>query len=75
MDEQLLDMINRRFDSLDDTLKDLNTTMKDHVEKDERYWLKIDQQQAQISLMKWLLGGGAGAALIAWFIDKKFLGH
>jgi hypothetical protein len=75
MDEQVLAMMRDRFDSLDETLKTMNASLTTHVEKDERYWLKIDQQQAQISLIRWLCGGGAGAALVAWIVEKKFGGH
>lgn len=75
MDDQVLAMMRDRFDALDEKLTAMTAALQAHHEKDERYWLKIDQQQAQISLMRWLLGGGAGAALIAWIVERKFLGH
>lgn len=75
MDEQVLEMMRDRFDAIDDTLKALNTNLREHTEKDDRYWLKIDQQAAQIGLIKWIFGGGAFAAVVVWYMDKKFGGH
>lgn len=75
MDQQLLALMRDRFDAIDTTLKDLNESLKAHTEKDDRYWLKIDQQAAQISLIRWICGGGAFAAFVAWVIEKKFGGH
>lgn len=76
MDErmQVIELLRDRFDKLDTELNDLHTTLKDHTKIDERYWGKIDQQEAQLSLVKWVSSGVSGSALIAW-LYAKFGGH
>ena len=69
MDEQLLELMRDRFDRLDNEMTSLNTTLKEHTEMDQRYWQKIDQQEAQISLIKWLGGSISMSGLLGWLFS------
>ena len=74
MDNQLFEMLTKRFDSQDETLKEIKDSFKEHLEKDETYWRKIDVQDGQITLLKVLLGSSSLTALITgiwlWFSTK-----
>ena len=70
MDEQIVELLRDRFDNLDRELKTINETIKDHVDTDTRYWKKIDQQEAQLSVVKWLTSGAAGTGLLAWLYNQ-----
>lgn len=81
MDEQVVDLIrdqfasmNGKIDSMGKTVHDkidgLSVTMREHVNKDDAYWKKIDAQQAQIGVIGYLLSlSGLGAAF-AWAYHK-----
>jgi hypothetical protein len=69
VDTQILDMLRDRFDSLDSKMEDLNVTMANHVEKDERYWLKIEAAEGQINLIRWLGGSLSISGLAAWLFS------
>lgn len=70
MDDNLLDLLRDRFDNLDKTLTTLNDTLKTHVEKDERYWQKIDKAEGQITLLKWVGGTISGGGLLGWLFTN-----
>lgn len=70
MDEQLLELMRDRFDRLDTELSSLNVALRDHTKMDEQYWKKIDANEAQISLLKWIGGGVSGSALMGWLLQK-----
>lgn len=74
MDDQLIEMIRDRFDDMGAKLDDAARHLKEHVDTDARYWRLIDEQQAQISLLRWMTGGGATTALATW-LYSKFGGH
>lgn len=73
MDDQAFQLLMSRFDIIDGTLSDMKKSFNDHVTKDETYWGKIDQQEAQISVFKWITSGLSGSALVAWLYEK--FGH
>ena len=73
MDDQLVAMIRDRFNKVDADNEILIHDLKEHTDKDAVYWRKIDEQHAQIGLMKWLIGTSAGSAALAWLYSK--LGH
>ena len=73
MDKQVVDMIRDRFDKVDIALEEVRTTFDKHSEKDEVYWRRVDQRDAQLSVFKWITGGMSGSALLAWIYEK--LGH
>ena len=84
MDDQLFSLLMKRFDSQEEMIKNrsdaqdtmlqsIATNLQEHTGKDERYWKKIDDQYAQMRLVKWLGGSGVGVSLAAWLWQK--LGH
>jgi hypothetical protein len=66
MDDQLLKLLLGRFDHLDMTLNEMKDTFKEHTAKDEVYWKRLDAQEAQLGLVKWVGGGIGGSGLVAW---------
>ncbi|MFN3075373.1 MAG: hypothetical protein ABT940_00555 [Alphaproteobacteria bacterium] len=73
MDDQAFKLLMSRFDTIDSTLNDMKQSFDAHVVKDEGYWLRLDQQEAQISAFKWITSGLSGSALLAWVYEK--FGH
>ena len=73
LNQQLFDMLRDRFDVIDASIKDVKSLIEVHTEKDEHYWKMIDDQQAQLRMVKWLSTGLSGSALTAWLWNK--LGH
>lgn len=73
MDNQAFELLMARFDKLDQTLSDMGEAFDQHVAKDEKYWIRLDQQEAQISVFKWITSGLSGSAIIAWLYEK--FGH
>ena len=67
MDDHIVELLRDRFDRLDKELAALNTTLKDHTVLDVMYWKKIDENEAQLSVFKWMTGSISGSALAAWF--------
>lgn len=74
MDDQLIELIRDRFDSVDAKLNQQQASFELHAQNDEKYWKLIDEQQAQLSLIKWISSGLSGSALLAW-LYTKFGGH
>lgn len=73
MDDQLINMIRDQFKVMNDKVDGLHDAVKEHVEKDERYWSKIDQQDGQMTLLKFLLGPGI-VGFFGWLYNQ-FLRH
>lgn len=73
-DDQILELLRDRFDKVDKDLSKLADDLSDHYEKDERYWGMIDEQQAQLKLIKRVAAGGGGAALFTWLATKFGIG-
>ncbi len=73
MDDQAFKLLMSRFDTIDSTLNEMKTAFNDHVVKDEGYWLRLDKQEAQVSVFKWITSGLSGSAIIAWLYEK--FGH
>ena len=67
MDDHIVELLRDRFDRLDAELSSLNTTLKEHTTLDALYWKKIDETEAQVSLLKWLSGSLLLSSLLAWF--------
>lgn len=74
MDEQLLELMRDRFDRLDTELSSLNVALRDHTKMDEQYWKKIDANEAQIGVLKWLFSGVSASGVLAW-IYTNFAKH
>ena len=74
MEQSTLTLIVSRFDKIDKDLFALGQRLTEHTEKDERYWSMLDQQQAQLSLIKWAFGSTtlAGILLLAY---NRLSGH
>ncbi len=72
MDNQLFELLVDRFDRQDKVLMEIKDTIKEHVEKDEKYWKKIDVQEGQIKLLKGM-GTGFIAVLgyLEWWLFKR----
>lgn len=67
MNDQLFEMLRDRLDSIDNRLGDIRETLNDHIAKDETYWQKIDVQEGQIDLLKWMFGGTITTTIGAFF--------
>lgn len=71
MDPQIFKLINARSDRQDESLDRIEHILVQHIDKDERYWKKIDVQEGQVDLLKWLFGGTITTLLgsaVAWII-------
>lgn len=68
---ELVDMIRDRFTYQDEMLKDLVTSLKEHIKTDQEYWKKIDVQQGQINLLK-AIGGSSVLTAFGAYIWSKF---
>jgi hypothetical protein len=44
--------------------------MRDHIEKDEAYWRRLDDQRAQLRLIKWVGGSGVLGSVALWLWQK-----
>lgn len=73
VEQQVVDMIRDQFRLMNEKVDGLHEIVQTHVDKDERYWAKIDQQEGQLMAVKLLLGPGI-AAFIGW-IYNQFLKH
>ncbi|MFN3075963.1 MAG: hypothetical protein ABT940_03595 [Alphaproteobacteria bacterium] len=73
MDEQAFKLLMSRFDHIDDSLAGMKQAFDDHVVKDEGYWLRLDKQEAQVGVFKWITSGLSGSAILAWLYEK--FGH
>lgn len=62
LDTQLFSMIKDRFDSVDAKLDAAKCSFDEHAEKDAVYWRVLDEQQAQLSLIKRVFWGGVSLA-------------
>lgn len=69
MDEYVIQMIRDRFNQVDRDNQEMLDCVRDHIKKDELYWKKIDRNEANIGLLKWLAGSGLGTATAAWFYN------
>lgn len=72
--ELIRDTIKQGFDLTNQKIDTMTASFHDHVEKDEQYWKTIDEQRAQLRLIKYLGGGGIGTAIGAWLYNT-FLKH
>lgn len=62
MDSQLFDMMKARFDNVDAKLDAAKESFDAHAATDASYWKVLDEQQAQLSLIKRLFWGGVSLA-------------
>lgn len=70
MDEHVVGMIRDSLERLEGTCQGIREDMQAHITKDEAYWQKIDQQEGQLSLIKWLSGGLSISGLGAWLFSQ-----
>ena len=70
MDDQVVDMLRDHLGRIEDTCMGIREDLKSHTEKDAEYWQKIDEQQGQISLIKWLGGSLSLSGLGAWLFTN-----
>ena len=68
MDEQIVDLLRDQFKDVHDKMDNLSRNVQNHVEKAERYWAKLDQQEGQMSVWKWLTTPGL-AGFFAWLYN------
>lgn len=57
VNEQLFEMMNKRFDSVDEALRDAKDAFAKHSEDDQKYWRILDEQQVQIGVIKRVFWG------------------
>ena len=68
--ELIRDAIKDGFAHTNQKIDELTESFQSHVGKDENYWRKMDEQQAQLRLVKWLGGTGLGASGVMWILNK-----
>ena len=68
MDEYVFKFIDSKFNEIRQDLHDIKVSLKAHIEKDEHYWRKIDAQEAQLNLIKYLFSGTTiiGILTVGW---------
>lgn len=62
MDSQLFDMMKARFDNVDAKLDAAKESFDAHAATDASYWKALDEQQAQLLLIKQMFWGGVSLA-------------
>ena len=84
MNEQMVDLMRDQFklvhdkidtmnEAVNSKIDDMRAAVNVHVDEDRQYWRSIDEQKAQFGLIKWLLSGVSGSAILAWLYSK--FGH
>lgn len=68
MDEHTVNLIRDQLAAINRNTEALHRVVSEHVQKDERYWQKIDEQRGQVSTLKWLLGPGI-AGFFGWLYN------
>ncbi len=66
MDEEIIGLIRDRLDQLQETCEGVRDDIKEHARVDAEYWRKLDAQQGQLDLIKWVGGGLSLSGLMAW---------
>ena len=70
-DEQVIKLISNQLDMLNSRLDVIHGDIKDHLDKDLSYWRKVDQQEAQLSLLRYLVGGTpVVVGGIIWMLER-----
>ena len=70
-DEQVIKLIENQLNQLNDRLDIIHSDIKDHLYKDLEYWRKVDQQEAQLSLLRYLVGGiPVVVGGIIWMLER-----
>lgn len=69
IDEQLFEMLNDRFNRIETMLGEAKASFDAHVTKDEGYWKKLDAQDAQFNILKWIVGPISGTSFLAWLYE------
>lgn len=62
MDHQLFEFMKDRFDGVERKLDEHRDVMDHHIATDRQYWKVLDEQQAQLSLIKRVFWGGVSLA-------------
>lgn len=73
MNQETLGLIRDKLVSIDRHLERLTEVIEKHEERDARYWQKIDAQDGQISLLKWMFSGAIAAGIAgvgSWLMTK-----
>jgi RNA binding exosome subunit len=66
----LVNLIRDQFETVNNTLRDIHIELKEHTEKDVKYWQKIDEQAAQLRLVKWAAGSGFIGVMANWLYQQ-----
>jgi hypothetical protein len=66
MPRDTLDLIRDRLDDLNYKFNLLIEELRVQDERNREYWRIVDGLQAQLRLMRWLLGGGWMTTLLIW---------
>lgn len=74
MEDQVVKLISETihqgFQNTNQKIDAITTALSKHVEKDEVYWKMIDDQKAQLRLIRWLGGSGVAGSLGLWILNK-----
>lgn len=69
MDEQIVDLMRDQFKNLSEKIDGVAESMQAHVAEDKRYWAKIEQQEGQVGLLKFILSASGVSAAAAWIYN------
>lgn len=69
MDEHIVDLMRDQFKALSDKIDGVHEAMQEHVTEDRRYWAKIEQQEGQVGLLKFILSASGVSAAAAWIYN------
>lgn len=70
MDEHHVAMLLSAIERGNETCDRIDRKLEEHIGKDEDYWKRIDQQEGQLSLIKWLCGSISVSGLLAWLFGS-----
>lgn len=73
MNQEIIGLIRDKLTSIDNRLERLTRMIEEHEERDAEYWKKIDRQDGQILLLKWMFSGAVTAGIAgvgSWVMTK-----
>ena len=69
MDEQIVDLMRDQFKALSEKIDGVHDATRAHVDEDKRYWAKIEQQEGQVGMLRFILSASGVLAAAAWIYN------
>ena len=69
MEDHTVNLIRDQLAAINRNIESLHKVIAEHVQKDERYWQRIDEQKGQMSIIAWFLGIPGVAGFFGWLYN------